>query len=201
VVPVFSAQGTNHEGSPVPALNGVEELQVDSPDPFTHTEFGSNSFRISTIMDRSILPTLSDWITLSEDSGLDFEPPKRGEEGHVRLRIVANWNVPHETIESVDAVIYAVDRSGKWHIIAGADPSSREPDDSGDTVLSFGDSNSLLVDEGERVLDIDLPVPPVTDDPATDLVAATYFVAKLPYADRSLPESPPSGNFSLPSTP
>ncbi|MEX2205976.1 MAG: carboxypeptidase-like regulatory domain-containing protein [Myxococcota bacterium] len=209
VVPVWSAHGQDSSGFEVPALDAVGDgglLERDGR--FDHLHVGEPGVQaLSNFMGDSILPALSDWITVTEVPPEDqnvpaVQLPTVAEEGYVRKTLELEWHVPHGSISDILPVVYGRDIEGNWHILSGADPESGVPDEHDDGLLNLAQSNSAAFetdDTESRTVEVDVSIPAAEfGRPETFIVEVVFFLARLPYEDENLPMEPPAGNFGIP---
>ncbi|MEX2206809.1 MAG: carboxypeptidase-like regulatory domain-containing protein [Myxococcota bacterium] len=207
VVPVWSAQGKDGAGFDVSALAAVGDggLRVEVED-FNHLDVGEPGTQaLSAFMARSVLPALSDWITVTEVPPEDpnvpaVKLPTVAEAGYIRKTLELEWHVPHGSISDILPVVYGRDTQGNWHILAGADPDTGAPDDGYEFLLHLVDQNSLEVASAEdRTIALNQPIPRAESGrPETFIVDVVFFLARLPYEDENLPMEPSGGNFGIP---
>lgn len=85
---------------------------------FNHIDVGILQ-SIRPFTPRCIIQRLSDWVVHTGKT--DFTPPTLDKEGSVLAKFMVDYNVPNDG-DRLAIVIYALDKTGRWRIVAGADP-------------------------------------------------------------------------------
>jgi hypothetical protein len=132
----------------------------------------------------------ADWVVEKAVELLQVALPTVDQPGYVRAKYLEEFHVPHGTITGVLPVVYARDIEGHWHIVSGADPTTREPDSR--KVFAFSETNSVAIEEpNDKTQTIDAVLNSVDPTNAvTHLTTATVVLVRLPTEDGKVPAEP-----------
>ena len=147
--------------------------------------------RLGPTLTDSVLPTLTDWFTTTQEgSATDVADPNGVPGARVYTATTrVEWFSAEEKFTGFFQVLYAKDSSGKWHLLAGADLDTGEADAS--LIDTTANPNSLLLGAAAKTIDepikYERPTHHANGNPIS-WVETTILTGALPYKD---PEGDP----------
>jgi hypothetical protein len=188
IVPVWSARGRDRDGNTLPAFAGLDDERLGNPDPafFNHLNIGTSDRPLGPILTDSVLPTLTDWFTTTQEgSATDVSDPNGVPGARVYTATTrVEWFSAKAKITGFFQVLYAKDSAGAWRLLAGADLETGEVGEP--AVDTEGQGNSLDVNANEKTVR-----DPIKYERATHYangtpitwVETTVLTGTLPYTD------------------